>query len=232
MMKLWFDSYARSTTLTPSAALSVVAHAVVIGAAIAATAESTTETRQLPETSIVAFLAPPDRASGQRPQQEMVRYVAISVPDISTAVRQQSITKLKPVDELPGGKDEHNAPALPELHGEDSVFSVVEVDSVATRYEWSAAPAYPPKMLEQKTEGYVRAEFIVSAEGFADTTTVRIVATTHEDFTKAVLDALPFMRFKPAKIGHQTVNQLVLQEFRFQITTASVDTTKVRKPIP
>ena len=231
MMKLWLDSYAKSATLTPSAALSVVTHVVLIAAAVAGTAKGANEFREVPETSIVAFLAPPDRASGQRPQQEMIRYVAIAIPDAPlTGLRLQAIDKLKPVEEVPVGKDERTLPAIPELHGEDSVFSVVEVDSVATRYEWSAAPSYPPRMLEKKQEGYVRAEFIVSADGYADTTTLRIVETTHEDFTKAVLDALPFMRFRPAKIGRQAVNQLVLQEFRFQITTQSADTT--RKPLP
>jgi len=231
MMKLWVDSYAKSTPLTSSVVLSVVAHVLVIGGAIAATADVETDSRALPEVSIVRFLVPPDREAGQRPQPEMIRYVAIAIPAPTVGLKLQSVDAVQPVQQqILVGKDERDSPSFPALNGEDSVFSVVQVDSVAERYEWSAAPAYPPRMLEQKTEGVVRAEFVVSAEGYADTASVRILETTHEDFTKAVRDALPFMRFRPAKIGTLAVNQLVLQEFRFQITTASLDTTKV-KPI-
>lgn len=232
MLKRWVATYAKSPTFTPSVVLSGVTHVALIGAAIAGTAHGAERFRQLPENSIVRFLAPPDRASGQLPQREMSRYVAIAVPAAGSGVSLQAADEVKPPQEIAAGKDERDALPMPELHGEDSVFSVVEVDSAATRYEWSAAPAYPPRMLEKSTEGLVRAEFIVSQDGYADTTTLRILESTHADFTKAVMDALPFMRFKPAKIGKLTVNQLVLQEFRFQVTTAALDSTPIRKPIP
>jgi TonB family protein len=231
MMKPWLDSYAKSATLTPSVTLSIIAHVVLVGAAVAGTARSDADLRILPDNSIVRFLAPPDRGSGQRPQREMVRFVAISVPSVAAGLPTQLTDEVKPLREITG-TDARDARPMPELHGEDSVFSIVDVDSAATRYEWSAAPAYPPQMLENRTEGAVRAEFIVSQEGYADTLTLRILASTHPDFTKAVRDALPFMRFKPAKIGREVVSQLVLQEFRFQLATASVDTLKVRKPLP
>ena len=63
----------------------------------------------------------------------------------------------------------------------------------------------------------------------ADTTTLRIVEATHPEFAKAVRDALPFMRFKPARIGERTVRQLVQQPFYFRVAVA--DTSKARKPI-
>ncbi|HEU4995047.1 MAG TPA: energy transducer TonB [Gemmatimonadaceae bacterium] len=231
MMKLWLQSYAKHTSLTPSAALSVVVHAVLIGLAVVETAAPDTEMRELPPNSIARFLAPPDREAGQQAQREMIRYVAIAVPP--SGLGGAAAAAVKEFDPSPrlSGPDLHDALPLPEFNGADSVFSVVDVDSAATRYEWSAAPVYPPKMLEQKVEGLVRAEFIVSQEGYADTNTLRIIETTAADFTKAVRDALPFMRFKPAKIGNSIVSQLVLQEFRFQITIP-VDTTRTKKPIP
>jgi len=234
MMKLWLETYAKSTTQTTSVGLSVAAHIVLVGAAVAGTAR--TEVRELPENSIVRFMAPPDREAGQMPQREMVRYVAIAIPtpDLQPVLGGvlQPPDNVKQLDEVASGRDERDARALPELHGEDSVFSVVEVDSAAARYEWSAAPAYPPRMLEKGTEGRVRAEFIVSQEGYVDTLTLLILETTNDDFTKAVRDALPFMRFKPAKIGKIVVSQLVLQEFRFQISKEQADSLKTRKPIP
>lgn len=232
MMKPWVDSYAKNATLPPSVTLSVIAHFILIGAAVAGTASAGTEQRLLADNSIVRFLAPPDRASGQLPQREMIRYVAIAIPATGTGVSLQALETIERLRNVPIGQDQRDAPAMPELHGEDSVFSVVDVDSAATRYEWSAAPAYPPLLLENRTEGFVRAEFIVAQDGYADSMSLRILETTHQDFTKAVRDALPFMRFKPAKLGRQTVSQLVLQEFRFRITTAAADTFKTRRAPP
>jgi TonB family protein len=231
MMKLWLDTHAKSTTLTPSVVLSIIVHTVLIGAAVAATVDAGTEDKQLPANSIVRFLAPPDRPAGQLPQREMVRFVALAVPASGSGVTPQTVETSKAHDKI-SGIDERDALPLPELHGEDSVFSVVEVDSAATRYEWSAAPAYPPRMLERNTEGSVRAEFVVGQDGYADTISLTILVSTHPDFTKAVRDALPFMRFRPAKIGGASVNQLVQQEFQFRITKAAADSQRPRKPIP
>jgi hypothetical protein len=233
MMKRWLDTYAKGSTRASSVALSVAAHAMLIGAAVVATADAGTNEQELPENEVVHFLAPPNRSAGQRPQLEMIRYVALAIPPRGTGVLQHIPDRVEPKKpEKISGSDARDAPPLPALRGEDSVYSVVEVDSAATRYEWSAAPAYPPKLLQLNTEGTVRAEFIVLQDGYADTTSLRIVDSTHPDFTKAVHDALPFMRFRAAKIGGRSVNQLVQQDYQFRITTVAADSTKPRKPIP
>lgn len=234
MMKPWLDTFARSTALKSSAVLSVVAHVVVIGAAVVATATSATEERWLPDNSIVRFLAPPDRPAGQQPQREMIKYVAISVPvpSVGAGTEVQPVEKIKPLEEVLSGRDERDALAMPELPGADSVFLVIDVDSAASRYAWSAAPTFPPRMLQQKTSGFVKAEWVVQADGYADTSSLRIVASTHDDFAQAVRDALPYMRFSPAKIGRRPVSQLVQQEFTFRIAVEVADSPKVRKPDP
>jgi TonB-like protein len=231
MLKPWLDTFAKNTGLTSSAVLSVVAHTVVIVAAVAATATTATE-RSLAENSIVRFLAPPDRPAGQRAQPEMIKFVAISVPAIGMGTSIQPVEKVKTLEEVVSGRDERDALPLPELPGADSVFLVIEVDSAAKRYAWSAAPAFPPKMLEKKISGFVRAEWVVQPDGSADTASLRIVDATHEDFAQAVRDALPFMRFSPAKIGRRPVSQLVQQEFTFRISVAAADSQPVRKPNP
>jgi hypothetical protein len=85
-------------------------------------------------------------------------------------------------------------------------------------------------MLEGKLEGFVAAQWVVDEEGYADTTSLVIVQASHADFAKSVRDALPYMRFRPAKIGANTVRQLVQQDFTFRITTtATADTSKASK---
>ena len=127
------------------------------------------------------------------------------------------------------GLDPRDQAAMPSLPGLDSVYSIIDVDSAASRYEWSAAPAFPPSMLEKRLGGYVKAQFVVDDIGYADTTTLRILESTHPEFSKAVRDALPFMRFSPAKIGNQRVSQLVQQEFTFRVQTLP-DTSVAGKP--
>jgi Gram-negative bacterial TonB protein C-terminal len=221
MLKPWIETFSRRTPLTASALLSVVTHTLLIVAAILATSTAVREL-PLPENTIVRFLAPPDRPGGQAPQPEMIRFVAISVPSVVVA----SASAVVPTESAPPQKEKQDvldSPALREIPGIDSVFLVIDVDSAARRYEWSAAPTYPPRLLEQKISGFVRAQWVVQPDGYADTTTLRIVETTHDDFAQAVRDALPFMRFSPAKIGRRTVSQLVQQEFTFRIAVATAD---------
>jgi hypothetical protein len=231
MMKLWVNSYLKSTTPTPGAVFSIVTHVVLIVAAVVATARDDIVVEDLSEHSIARLLLPPNRAAGQPPHREMIKYVAISIPEGLLGATVQPVDEIKPPN-LISGFDARDAIRLPELPGADSVFSMVDVDSVAERYEWSAAPVYPPGMLEQKLEGFVQAQYVVNADGDADTASFRVLVTTHSEFTKAVRDALPYMRFKPAKIGRNRVQQLVQQEFRFRITTAAADTQRSRNRSP
>lgn len=231
MLRLWVTRYRNPAPLASGLAGSVVAHALLIGAAVVATERDPDAPEQeLPANSIARFLAPPNRAAGQRAQPEMIRFVAIAVPE-GIIADQPRVGVAQAVEPRRPGLDPIDAPALPERPATDSVFSQIEVDSAASRYEWSAAPAYPPSMLARRQDGYVRAEWVVDEQGVADTTTLRIVESTHPEFAKAVRDALPFMRFRPARIGERTVRQLVQQPFYFRVSTAAADTGAGRKPI-
>jgi TonB family protein len=98
----------------------------------------------------------------------------------------------------------------------DSVFSAMAVDSEVVRYP-SAAPIYPDALLKQGLEGAVETEFVVDTTGFVDLTTVRVLASTHEDFTQSVRHALAGARFRPAFRDGQKVRQLVHQRFAFRL---------------
>jgi len=64
----------------------------------------------------------------------------------------------------------------------------------------------------------VNAQYIVDTTGFADTTSFIVLQSTNTEFTSAVRDVLPYMRFEPARIGLSKVRQLVQQQFTFKIT--------------
>jgi TonB family protein len=101
----------------------------------------------------------------------------------------------------------------------DSVMSVLQVDSAAARYDDSAAPPYPPSMLEKRIEGSVGIQYVVDTTGHADTSSIVVLSTTHEDFARSVRTTLPLMVFRPAIMNGRRVRQLVQQMFAFRIDT-------------
>jgi TonB family protein len=233
MMRLWVESYATKTTAaSTSAFLSTVTHAVLIGLSVVGTQKAV----GVPEDSIanrVYYLPPPDRVPSQHARQERIQWMAIGIPtnplgqfaDVPTGRSELGKpAATDPLDGLKLGTDTISLPALSALAGNDSAFSVLEVDSAVTRHPWSAAPEYPVDMLKKKLEGSVFVRYVVDTTGFADPSSLEVLRSTHADFTTAVRNALPDMRFNPARIGRRRVRQLVEQEFSFKITP---DNTRV-----
>jgi TonB family protein len=109
----------------------------------------------------------------------------------------------------------------------------IDVDSAAERYPESAAPAYPPDMMLLGIEGYVAVRFVVDTNGLIDLSTVRITEQSRPEFAAAVREALPAMRFRPARRGAdlRPVRQLAEQLFRFQIKTATPPVTPAKPPV-
>jgi protein TonB len=236
MMRLWLQSRTVRTTLAAAAVISVAFHAATITAWVVATLPAP----GVDEASIanhVFYIPPPDRTPARGGgTQERVTYVKLADQSIGTGVGPRMMGEARPVtnDETVGrdttGKDSLLTHQAPPASGEDSVYSVLDVDTAVVRSASSAAPAYPLKLLEQHVQGFVNAQYVVDTTGFADTTTFVVLQATHQDFVTAVRDALPYMRFQPAKIGHNKVRQLVQQQFSFRITDTSATTPKVKKP--
>ncbi|MGH7619343.1 MAG: energy transducer TonB [Gemmatimonadaceae bacterium] len=90
----------------------------------------------------------------------------------------------------------------------------------------SAAPAYPLDLLEKHVEGMALVRYVVDTTGFADTHSFTVIRATDSGFVRAVRDALPYMRFSPAKIGAKKVRQMVEQPFTFKIAPAAAAVPK------
>src|SRR5262245_20999857 len=238
MMRLWVQSYAKQVSVAPVGAMSAVMHALLIGAWVYATLPGP----NVPEDSIanrVVFIPPPDRAPGPRVVHEVVHYVESSREGLGagegdanrTAGNDRPIALSDEVaGKVPPARDTaHKTPPPTVPPGtEDSVFSSLEVTDSVARSQNSAAPAYPLKLLEAHIMGSVSAQYVVDTTGFADTSSFRVIESTHPEFVVAVRAALPYMRFRPAKIGPLKVRQLVEQQFSFKINDTS--TTVPKKP--
>jgi len=234
MMRLLLDSYSKKLPVVSSASLSVLTHTVIITAWVLGTLPQA----GLPFDSIrrePIYLPPPDRTPSQGGSREAVHYVKLAPEGPGAGEGPRVMGDARPPavpDEIVGdrAKDTVTAAPAPQSTGQDSVYSVLEVDVAVVRAANSAAPAYPLKLLQAHISGSVAAQYIVDTTGFADTSSFHVLNTPRPEFVQAVKDVLPYMRFEPAKIGSTKVRQLVEQQFSFKITDADSAAVKPRKP--
>src|SRR5215207_2181911 len=206
---------------------SILAHAGLVWYALSATEGG----RQIPTNereARVFFLLPPDRVDVRTRQSEIIQWgklgsdledgKLLAEPDQGLLLRERTYGARRrggpsgARGALPFGP---MPPFVP-----DTVFSVLEVDQMAERFESSAAPVYPRDLLAIGLEGSVQATYIVDSTGRVDTTTVEVVRSDDPRFTESVRNALGQSRFRPAKRRGKPVRQLVSQKFSFRIEPA------------
>lgn len=212
-------------------AISLFTHAILIGGWLAATRNGVQLDKPSPTFTPAQYLIPKDRLEGSRPKQEHVTWTELVATDPGAGQLadplgdKEKLTFVRPKGEA---NDDEKAPdkpiPQPEVLG-DSVMTELEVDSVAVRYEDSAAPPYPQSMLRRRIEGTVIVQYVVDTLGRADTASFKVLFATHKDFVTSVRNTLPHMRFRPALFGNEKVKQLVQQPFSFKI----IDTTMTAK---
>jgi TonB family protein len=209
--------------------VSILAHAGLVWLA----AVETSGGRHLPadeREARVFFLLPPDRVDVRTRQSAIIQWgklggdledgKVLATPDEGLLLKERTYGargrggKSGARGELPFG------PMLPFVP--DTVFSVLEVDEMAERYESSAAPVYPRDLLAIGLEGSVQATYVVDSTGLVDTITVKVVRSDDPRFTQSVRNALGQARFRPAKRAGKAVRQLVSQKFSFRIEPAPI----------
>jgi hypothetical protein len=234
MMRLWAISYSRKSVAAVAAfgALSVLVHTGIITGWIVATMPPPGAAPDV-IANHAYFLPPPDRAPSQQGQTGAVHYIELPKPGVGLGEGPRTMGDVRPAivpDQSLGGvsTDTSMAPPSTPQPTHDSVYSILQVDTAVARMANSAAPAYPLTLLESHVMGYVQARYTVDTTGFADTSSFTVLKATNPEFVTAVRDALPYMRFMPAKIGSIRVRQLVEQQFTFRIS----DTSTIAAPGP
>jgi TonB family protein len=239
MPKVHLDFWKReaASSAPMSAGLSAFMHVVLIGAWVVVTNPSmnqkTTKTDER-----VWYLPPPNTRPAQSASAETIRYVEIAPEGLGaglgTAIESPTSVELQefPSDGRPAGnigQDTTSSADQAALDGADTVFTIIEVDTVATRLPESAAPRYPAELLEQRVEGQAIVQFVVDTSGHADAASFAVIVSSHPGFTQSVREALPGMKFSPARIGSSKVRQLVELPFTFNIADpVPADTTTTR----
>lgn len=215
--------------------ISIVAHAAVIAAWVVGTLPAA-NMAQDGLANRVYYIPPPDRVPTQAGSVEAVHYLVMAPKGLGTGAGPRHVGNERPTppDTTIGdmARDSLTAQPIQAAPTADSVYSVLQVDTAVARMASSAAPAYPIKLLEAHIMGFVQAQYVVDTTGFADTSSFHVITATNPEFVDAVRQALPYMRFHPAKIGTSKVRQLVEQQFSFKIadTVVAAPTAKGKKP--
>lgn len=237
-LNLGFWKVVRPRTST-TAGLSWLVHVVLIALAVVGSDRSARVARETYQM-LVAYMPPPNpemRSRSAEESRETLRYVEL-VPVGEVAgfgasqigadrAPQQSDSR----DAGNTGKDTTTATDQAASEGTDSIYTVIDVDTAATRLAESAAPQYPRELLEKRLEGQAIVQFVVDTNGRADTTSFKVMLASHVAFAASVREALPEMRFTTARIGTVKVRQLVELPFNFKLVLPAIDsTTTVRRP--
>lgn len=176
------------------------------------------------------FLPPPDRILSRAAGSERLSWASLGSvgsdafmadAPVASALGGAVLSGLRDVQPEPIESDEsRNGVGA----GNDTAYSILAVDQAVVRFADSGAPLYPADLLQRSVEGSVRMRYVVNATGRVDTSSARVLRSSHPQFTAAVLDALGRMRFQPASIATLPVSQVVEQSFDFRIDRPQADT--------
>jgi TonB family protein len=106
----------------------------------------------------------------------------------------------------------------PQFVSDSQTFFEFQVEQAVTAAPSNARPKYPAELRVANIEGEVLAQFVADTFGLADMRTFKVLKSSHDAFTAAVLEALPTMRFNPALVGGRKVKQLVQMPFQFNLS--------------
>jgi periplasmic protein TonB len=76
---------------------------------------------------------------------------------------------------------------------------------------------YPHSLKASGLEGSVHVQFVVTAEGRVDLSTVQVMSSAHSLFTDATLQALKDFRFTPARKGNYNVRMLTVLPIEWKL---------------
>ncbi len=226
------ESRARRRRRPGGAAVSVAVHMVIIGAITAGTVHGTAVSKEKPGPVFLRFKNPPppppkpiDHAIRDLvPGPVMAASIAIHRIDAPLTI----LDRLPPIDSSFGrGLDSivigqgNSSPGLAHAIGDGAERNEsrewVGAD-LQTRILASGKPRYPESLRQAAIDGRVLVRFTVDTTGRIDMSSVSVVSSTHDLFTRAVRDALRAFLFKPAELGGHRVRALAEMPFEFQIT--------------
>ena len=216
-------------------ALSVIIHAVIIGAAVYGTLEAK-EAIEKPKAEKIEFVdmkkdePPPPETKPEPPPPDVVAappppkgFQVLTAPIKIPEVLPDIDLSKKVTDEADfSGKGVAGVIAKGVVGGTapvaDQTYFEFQVEKQVAPAPGNRGPSYPDMLRSANVEGEVLVQFVVDTTGRVESGSVKILKSSHDLFTNSVRNALNSMRFYPAEIGGRKVKQLVQQPFNFTLT--------------
>jgi protein TonB len=226
MLETLLESNSKASRSTGGAIASVVAHTVLIVAALYATAQARPEPARprairpmyiplsKPPTPVASRAATLEAGPVRRRLMFVEPNLSIEVPpiDVTGTVSTPddfSPTPIGAASPIAGDRGGTGADAAP--------FSADEVEKQVTVIPGAAPPRYPEMLRSSGVEGQVTALFVVDERGLPEEESIRFTRSDNRLFEDAVRSALRRMRFTPAEVRGRKVRQLVQMPFVFAL---------------
>jgi TonB family protein len=114
---------------------------------------------------------------------------------------------------------------------DDQTYFEFQVEKTASPMPGNPAPRYPDVLRQANVEGEVLAQFVLGADGRPDMTSFKVLKSSHDLFSAAVMGALPNMRFYPADVGGRAVKQLIQMPFHFNLSKGAAAGPPTAPPV-
>lgn len=115
-----------------------------------------------------------------------------------------------------GGTADGVEGGTPQNTAQDSTFAyeVAVLDSPprlanARQVQSTMGRLYPRMLLDAGIQGSVSMQFVIEADGSVDPKSVKVISSTHEQFSKATVEALERFRFEPGVYRGEKVRVLI-----------------------
>lgn len=204
---------------------SVIVHGVIIGLAIVATANAKPPRTVVEGPILIPIAAPvPDSKPGQ---------------DAGGTPGDRTVADRFPLPPIVPGPVEFGIP-IPNSEGAIGADSAALSDIIGSgggatsslpgtgiandgvidtpvRVLAERAPRYPETLRAAGIAGEVKMQFVIDTLGRVEPSSLRVLTSSHELFTRAVVASLHQARFTPGEVAGRRVRTLVERSFRFNI---------------
>jgi protein TonB len=230
MLGVLLESRARRQRRTGGVATSVATHVALIGVVAAATAHTPRREHEKPVVTILVFPRPAQPRQAvvdpvMRPSAPTGMPVLRAVPILpALAFTPPTVDPSGPPIQNPGeiawGPPRVGG-GLPSIIGSGAepggAGSSGVWDPSETLMHLVAAPhaRYPEPLRNAGISGRVVIQFVVDTTGRVDMSSVLVLRSSHDLFTRAVRDALPALRFRPTEMNGRRVRALAEMPFEF-----------------
>ena len=239
MMRLWVQSYSKSTPVVPSATLSVVAHAVIICRVGRRHDADAQHAAGEPRESSVLHPSAGSLARHARISRDGALRGATQRNGLGMGDGPRIMGDERPaapiVDETAGrqGRDTTTSPPVAPIAGPPEIRYSRFSTSTPRWCDRATARRRPIRSSCSRRTSWVRSRRSTSStrpvlptRASFDSAEVRRIP----EFITAVREALPYMRFTPRRSAALKVRQLVEQQFSFRITDTATVAPSEKRP--